>query len=60
MLLIVTAVEEGRHVELECFDSWWVGQCSYWRAEVRLHLRGLGRKRLGAGQGKKDDKGSEK
>jgi len=25
MLLAMTAVEEGRHVELECYDSWKVG-----------------------------------
>jgi hypothetical protein len=29
MLLVMTAVEESRHVELEYYDSLLVGQCRY-------------------------------
>src|SRR5271170_1119458 len=39
MLLAMTAVEEGRHVELECYDSWKVGSMQgTMEAEVRLRL----------------------
>lgn len=46
MLLAMTAVEEGRHVELECYDSWKVGSMQGTNgAEVRLRAMNVGRKR---------------
>jgi hypothetical protein len=56
MLLAMTAVEEGRHVELECYDL----LEGYNGAEIRLRLWMLVASGPGAGQGEKDDKGRKK